>query len=187
MAQLFEIRTTWGGVAGAPYYTTLRGDVAGATTPQAFADAWEDFLIGLQNVTDNALVAVVSDEVRIIESTTGDLVGVSAISGPTVAMTATSQVTPRASQVLVRLSTNNFVAGRRIRGRFFIPGLIASQTDVNGNPSAGLTSGIDANLATMKSAVGSTWVVYSPTHRVYAVVQTATCWTEMAVLRSRRD
>lgn len=187
VAQLFEIRTVWGGVAGSPFYTVLRGDMSGAVTPSAFATAWDTFLGGLQAVSDNALVAVVQPEVRIIESTTGDLVGTTTIAGSTKSMTGATQAVPPTSQLLCRLTTNNFVAGRRIRGRFFIPGILTSQVNLDGTPTAGLTGGINTNLATLKAALGSTWVVYSPTHRVYAVVQSATCWSQFAVLRSRRD
>lgn len=187
MALLYEVQTIWNGVEGAPYYTTLRGVFGSSTTAQEMADAWETFLGGLVAVTNDQLNAVISDEVRIIESTTGETQQVDTIVGSTTSMTAGGDPLPTLVQLLLRWSTPSFTAGRRIRGRTFIPGQLEANNDASGKPSAGLRSGIEANAATFIAACGGNLVVYSPTHRAYATVSEASCGTEWSFLRSRRD
>lgn len=187
MANLYEIQTVWSGVEGAPFYTTLRGLSSGTTTPQEMADAWETFLEGLQAVTDNALVAVVNDEVRVIESTTGETQSVSTISGATVAMAHTGDPLPPLCQMLLRWSTGVFTGGRRIRGRTFIPGGMEAYNTAAGKVDAGLASGLQTNAEAFITACSGDFVIYSPTHRAYASVQEAQLSTDWSFLRSRRD
>lgn len=187
MATLNEFRTVWTGVAGSPYYTTIRQIDSGPTTPQAFADAWEDFLVGLQGVTDNGLVAVVENDVRQIDSTTGETTGVITISGATVAMTAAGDALPPQTQLLCRLLTPTFVGGRRIRGRIFIPGQLELFNSVVGQPDAGLRTGVEDNLEDFITAVSNDLVVYSRTHHAFSAVNSVSVWNQWAVLRSRRD
>lgn len=187
MADLYEVHTTWTGVAGSPYYTTHRGLLTGPVTPSQFATAWLAFLETMKGAMDDNLVAVVEPEVTIIDSTTGQLVGVTTIAGGTKSMTGSGDVLPPQTQALVQVATPNIVNGRRLRGRFFLPGMMEANNAVDGKPSAALTSAIGSALATFVTAVSGGWVIYSPTNHVYAVVSGAQAWNQWAVLRSRRD
>ena len=187
MAQLFEVHTTWTGVAGAPYYTTLRGLVTGPVEPEEFADAWTSFLVTIQGAIIDNLTAVVEPEVTVIESTTGELVGVLSIDGDTIAPSGSTDALPPMTQALMQLTTPAIISGRRLRGRIFLPGMLEANNTVDGQPSAALISSFDGAGATLVDALASTWVVYSPTHRAYATVTGMNTWNQWAVLRSRRD
>lgn len=187
MAQLFEVHTTWTGVAGAPYYTTLRGLLTGPVAPEAFADAWTSFLVTIQGAIIDNLTAVVEPEVTIIESSTGELVGVSTIDGATVAPTGSTDALPPMTQALLQIQTPTIISGRRLRGRIFLPGMLEANNTVDGAPSAALTESFNGAGATLVDALASTWVVYSPTHRAYGTVTGVQTWNQWAVLRSRRD
>lgn len=187
MAQLFEVHSTWLGVAGAPYYTTLRGLVTGPVDPEEFADAWTSFLVTIQGAIADAITIVVEPEVTVIESTTGELVGVLTIDGDTIAPTGGGDMLPPATQALVQLTTPAIISGRRLRGRIFLGGMLEANNAVDGTPSGALTGSFDAALATFVDAVASTFVVYSPTHRAYSTVTAAHVWGQWAQLRSRRD
>lgn len=187
MAVLNELRTVWTGVAGSPYYTTLRHLSTAAISFEDFKAAWGTFLATAKSNYDNALVAQNSAEVRQIESTTGQTVGVFTTTQGIWAGTSVGEALPPMTQLLIRLSTNNFTNGRRIRGRIFLPGQVENNNSTVGQPDAGYTGTLATALATMVTAMGNSLVIYSPTHRTYAVVQSATPWNQWAVLRSRRD
>jgi hypothetical protein len=187
MASIGAVRTVWSGVGGSPFYSTIRYLVGGSATGQEVVDEWETVLDSASPAFDNALVAVIDPEITIIESTTGTLTGTLAVTGATVSMDGSGDAIPPANQLLVQLSTPNIVAGRRLRGRLFLPGMLEANSDVNGAPTSGLRSDIDALFATMVTNLADSWCIYSPTHRVYATVNGASCWNKFAVLRSRRD
>jgi hypothetical protein len=187
MAQLYEVQTVWSGVAGSPYYTTARGLLTGGTTPQEMADAMEDFLIAIAPVTDARLVAVINNEVRVIESTDGETQAVLTISGATKTMTGSGDPLPSLAQLLVRYQTGVFTSGRQIRGRWFIPGQLEANNTSVGLPSAGLVTGVDTAAGAFVTACAGDFVIYSPTHRVYASVQGASVAGDWSFLRSRRD
>lgn len=187
MAQIFEVHTTWTGVAGTPYYTTLRGLMTGPVEPEEFADRWTTFLVSIQGAIADALTAVVEPEVTVIESTSGELVGVLSIDGDTIAPNGGGDALPPATQCLVQLTTPAIISGRRLRGRIFLPGMLEANNGVTGEPSGALVGSFNDALDTLVDALASTWVVYSPTHRAYATVTGAQVWNQWAVLRSRRD
>lgn len=187
MADLYEIRTTWTGVAGTPYYTTIRGLLSGAVTPEQMNGFWKGLLANLAPGVDNGLSATISPESRIIDSGTGKLVGVSTITGGFQAMTGPGDVLPPANQLLIRFGTNQVANGKRQQGSINIPGQLESNNDANGNPSAGLISSVKTYVQNMLDVTRGTWVIYSPTNHSFATVQTVDVAPFWAVLRSRRD
>lgn len=187
MALLNELRTNWSGVAGSPYYTTIRHRDDASVNLTAFQTAWGIFVNSLKTNFSSAVVASNDPEVRVIESTTNETVAVKTVSVGTWAGTGGGDALPPATQLLIQLQTNNFVGGRRIKGRIFVPCQLETNSTVTGQPSAGYRGAVDALLATMLTSMGDSFVIYSPTHKVYATVQGAHCWDQWAVLRSRRD
>ena len=91
-----------------------------------------------------------------IEETTGDLVGQVAAAAPgSVTPTGAFDALPYFTQALLRLGTNLFVAGRRVQGRSFIPGLMENgSVGTPAAPSAALVT----NLQTAANLLGTTIV-----------------------------
>lgn len=187
MPDLYEIHTTWNGVAGAPYYSTLRGILGGSVSPTVMAQKWVEFLDTMKGAITDPLNAVIEPEVTIIDSATGTLVGTSTVPSQTVAATGGGDALPPATQALIQLGTNTVVSGKRLRGRIFLPGMLEANNSVTGEPSAALTGSLNTALTTLQGALSGGWVVYSRTHFTYATVQSAVTWSKWAVLRSRRD
>ena len=93
------------------------------------------------------------------------------------------------TQGLVHWLTGDFVNGRQLRGKTFIPGLCEDD-----NTTAGLMSstcqGVIATAADAlltASGTNGPLMIYSPTNHVAEAVQANTVGTKWAVLRSRRD
>lgn len=187
MASLGLLRTVWTGVAGAPYYSTMAivaDDPGNITTCRA---AWLAFLGDQASNIDARLTANLDVDVPIIDSLTGALIDSETIAAGGVAMTGAGDILPSTTQALCRLRTGFVVAGRRLRGRLFLPGQTEANNTSAGLPSSGLRADVDAALAVLVGATAGDWVIYSRTHRAYASVNEATMWPEWAVLRSRRD
>lgn len=187
MADLYEIRTTWTGVAGTPYYTTLRGLLSGAVTPEQMNGFVKGLWTNLAPGIDNGLSASLSSESRIIDSTTGKLVGVATVTGGFIAMTGAGDALPPANQLLCRFGTNQVAGGKRQQGSINIPGQLESNNDVNGTPSAGLTGSVKTYLQNMLDVTRGTWVIYSPTNHSFSTVQSVSVAPFWSILRSRRD
>lgn len=187
MATLMELRTVWVGVAGSPYYTTLRAFHGNDLTPEAFSDAWDACLTARAVDFPSFISATIESELRLIDSVTGDLTGTEVTTGNTFAGSSSGDPLPRASQALIRWSTPAIVAGRRLRGRTFLPCIIESFNTVNGKPDASLLSAWATNLSTFISACQGELCIWSPTHGSVANVTGGVLWDEWAVMRSRRD
>jgi hypothetical protein len=187
MADLMELHTTWTGVGGSPYYTTLRALVGGDTTAEEFSDAWMACLTARAvDFVDN-IVAVIEPELTIIDSTTGILVGTTTTTGNTFTGSSSGDQLPLAAQALLQWSTGVVVQGKRLRGRTFLPGMIESFNTTDGQVDAGLRGAWATNMATFIAACSGDFVIYSRTHHVYASVQGGSMWNQWAVMRSRRS
>jgi len=187
VALLHEIKTKWTGVAGSPYWTTVRHLDGASVDLDGFFAAWGTLINALKtNYSDN-LIAVSEPEVRIIESTTGETVGVLTHASGTWGGTGAGDELPPTNQLLIKWQTNVYTGGRRIRGRSFIPSQLEANNGPGGTPSAGYTSSVQTLVNTFLGSVGPGFVIYSPTHRVYASVTGASIWNQWASLRTRRD
>jgi len=187
VANIYEIRTEWTGVAGSPYYTTLRGLSAGTTSPQEMSDAFDTFLGNSSAYFDDSLVATISPEVRVINSADGETVAVDTISGNVATFVGTGDPLPTFVQGLIKHQTGVFTSGRRLRGKIYLPGMLEANNTAAGLPSAGFTSGVQGFWDSFLATVGPDYVIYSPTHRVYGSVTGSTVNGQWSILRSRRD
>lgn len=184
------LRTTvqWIGTPGAPYYTTLHfgGNTSGEA--QAAANAVRGLLFELQNRLDTLMAADVLPDVPSIDPATGQIIENFVTTTARVEFAGASEALPPANQALVRLRTGDFVGGRELRGRVFIPGILESDA-VTGSLNPTLVTALNTAFVNLMTAGGSAGdlVVWSPTHGVASIVTAAQTWTEFAVLRSRRD
>lgn len=189
MASLGRIRTVWGGVAGSPYYTNLWFLTdSGGTGMEDSCDAWTAFIDSLSVNMNTLMTMTVEPDVPIIDSTTGVLTGSTTITPNAVDLDGGGDILPPATQGLFRWTTGFVVAGRRLRGRTYWPGMLEANNTSSGQPSGALTASVNGALATFLAAADvAPLVVYSPTHHAYASVDGGNMWTEWASLRSRRD
>jgi len=189
VAILGRIRTVWGGVAGSPYYTNLwfLTDAGGAGMEDS-CDAWTAWMDSLSVVMANNMTMQVEPDVPLIDSATGGLVGSTVITPNAVDLDGGGDLLPPTTQALIRWTTSLVVAGRRLRGRFFMPGMLEANNDPSGVPSGSLVASVNSSAATFIAACDQApLVVYGPTHHAFAEVDGGNMWTKWASLRSRRD
>lgn len=128
-----------------------------------------------------------------VEATTGVLTGAFAGTDPaSITGTAAGTALPLQTQGLLRLATSTVVAGRRLRGRLFIPAPEEGDNDANGVPDSGYITTITAAGSTLLAAgaTASDPVVW---HRpgpagagTDAPITGVSCAPTWSVLRSRR-
>lgn len=190
---MLRVTTVMSGLAGAPYYSTQYFEGSTQGEADIVAEAVFDFWTGLLGFITNGLSIQVSPEVDSLDVPTGlvqdtfTVESIAQVSGGNAPL-------PKATQGLLRARTSEFVAGRRVQGRIFIPAL-ANDAQLGGVPSSGFLTSLGtagANLIT-NSGAGQAWSIW---HRPSAQgasdgslhpVTSTSPWTQFAVLRSRRD
>ena len=141
----------------------------------------------LGNAMSSACSWSVEREVASIDAVTGDVLDL-VDSGVTLAGhgTLTGQPLPPANQALIRWKCSSIVAGRRLQGRTFVPGMTENLSD-DGTPNADLVTALETAAAYLLDVTTSGFAVYSHTHHVAAVVTSFSVYPRYAVLRSRRS
>lgn len=188
MSQIWKVDTTITSVQGGPGYSQLYFEklptLDASTACERVRNYWNSF----KSYTADSVVAQVSNEVTVIEVETGQVLEVVTVDAlDPVAGTDEGQLLPFATQGLGRFTTGQYVAGRQLRGRMFIPGFTESNSD-GGQPTNALQAQMADSLAALATgALSCVPVVYSRTHHVSAPMTGASFWNQWAVLRSRRD
>lgn len=185
---MIRVTSEWTGGTGAPYYTTQHfgGSTAGEAT--AAANAVRNFWFQLENQLSNTLSVSVQDDVPLVDPVTGQIIQMFSAPTAPVSFTSTEQVLPWTTQALFRLRTGDFVAGRELRGKLFMPGSTENRS-LDGVPDNAWVTLLNGNWTFSYGGLPSSNlpVVWSPTHGVFSNVTSATVWDQWAVLRSRRD
>lgn len=185
MPDLYRVQIVSTGVAGSPYYTTFHFIASAGTASQAAVDA-TGFWGTVDQYMDSALTWDLDTAVETIDSNTGNVVAVTDVATATGTGGSVADMLPPSTQGLVRWRTGNYVGGREIRGKTFLPAM----TEVNstdGEPIAATITGIENAALALWSSPNSQLCVYSRTYNAYAPVSAASMWARWAVLRSRRD
>lgn len=184
MVELLRVQTNFTGDAvngpAVSHHYFLAGE-----TPQGAANAIHGFWQALDNEMSNQLNFQIDSTVLEIESTTGLATGDATVTSALDSGTLTGNLMPLATQGQIQWRTNSFVNGRRLQGRTFVPGPTTNVGNSDGTPTSAYLSGLAA-AATLLTA-NPNFVVYSPTHKTFAVVPNARVLSKFAVLRSRRD
>jgi len=170
---------------------TVGGSTADATDCLArFRTCWLGFAADISTT-----ITIDFDPICIaVEATTGTLTGAFVGTDPTsVVGTAAGDVCPYQTQGLLRLSTSTVIAGRRLRGRLFIPGVPEAQNAAAGVPSSGYVTDVTAGGGTLLAA-GATASAAVIWHRpqggaggAAGLITGASCAPTWSVLRSRRS
>lgn len=193
----FTFRMT--GLAGAPYFSTIYTNGNAPADADAAAPHMTTFWSGLKGLMTAGLTIALEPEVDSLLPETGQVVNTFAAGGWVNQVTTGNAPLPKATQGLLRIRTDGFVAGRRVNGRLFLPAL-ANDAQLGGVPSNALLTTLSSAANTLRTSLDATaseWVVWSrpkdaddsgparagSSHAVTSV----SVWTQFAVLRSRRD
>lgn len=191
---MWRVQARWSSVGLGLSYTNLHfGDEAAAATAHGLMTSW---LQAIAPRLHPSVSVTVQPEVREVAIATGETTDIVAVTPTTVTGTGSGNRVPDVCQVLYRLVTPNVLGGRRVKGRINVPGL-----DDNLTVQGGLTataqnqfqSAIDTTL--LSGTAPATLLVYSRPRMLEDVVirpgfafevASASVWSELAVLRSRR-
>lgn len=184
MTTLNKVRTVWTGGSGMPGYSTIY--FSAAFNAQACVDAVRDALTVLAPGYSSQITATVDPIVTQVDDVTGDVTGTQVATQRVIPGTAAGNMLPVATQGLIGFRTGFYQTGRELRGKWYIPGMVASASTSAGAPTSTATLTL---INAGNTLIGATpeLVVYSPTKHVSAVVVSAYSPTKFAVLRSRRD
>lgn len=184
MTAMYRVTVVVTGVAGAPYYLTGYFAQSGGTAQDA-ADAWFTFATRGAADSETGSKWAYPTEVFSVESTTGEVSGVSAAVGSDLNGTYTGEMLPRSNQCLIRWSTNTYNLGREIQGRTNLPLMILAGND-DGAVLPAVIADFGLKATNLIADVNSSFVIWSRKLGTVAVVQSGTCWNQFAILRSRR-
>jgi hypothetical protein len=182
-----KVDIVWSGLPGLPGFSQLYFEhQAGNAT--SIASAVKTFLTAIAGGSWTGLTAQIQPEQTIIDVTTGEPVSLEAATPQAaVNFTATGTPLPFQTQVLLRLATSQYNAGRRLRGRLYIPGAMVGM-DTNGDLGPSWVTMYNSAAAALLTASNTNgkWAVYSRTHHAWASIDSATVWNQFAVQRRRR-
>lgn len=197
MALIGRIRTVWTGVATGPAYNSLYfTGITDSASAQTAINAVDAFWTGLAGVICTGGTAVIEGDVTILEDSTGEAQSVISATPGAVTSSASGDRLPPANQGLIRCPTPDFVGGRQVVGRVFVPA--PSETDsTNGLPTTLYQNALATHANTLSGMAAPVWVIWSRPREAtdtlpfragssHAVLTCAGApfW---AVLRSRRD
>lgn len=181
-----RVRSVFTGVAGGPYYTNMFfPDANGSVGAQALVDAVRDVWTAYQLNLRAGMVVTVQGEVPTIDPASGQPTGSFAVTPRSVTFNnASQQFLPPATQLLVRLSTPTYAAGRRIQGHLFIPGWTEDANVGAGVPADNLITEIPNKWAPI--AVGTARIgVWSRARGTFNQISSISANPNWRTLRSR--
>jgi len=172
------------GLHGGPGISTYHFGLA--ATDQDIADAVEAFWTTLAPVIENSLLFEGGDFVETIDMATEQTVSAVAVTSWSVAGTHADDPLPPTTQGLIRWDTGVYLAGRKQVGHTFIPGPVEAFNTSAGQPVVGYRDGLFGAADDLITA-GVGLCVYSRKNANFSVINSASAWSEWAVLRGRRD
>jgi hypothetical protein len=179
-----RVTTVFSGVPGSPYYSNHYFSDAGAAG-DLVTDVGGFWDLCAVHIANN-LVWTVQGDVATIDIATGQITAMESVTGSNGAGEHSAQMLPPAAQGLVQWQTAQYNAGRRLRGRTFVPGLTVSDS-ADGEVHATTQAALLAAGTALIDSIDSELVVFSRTGQQAAVVTDCTVWNQFAQLRSRRD
>ena len=184
---MLRFTTIFTGRPGTPGYSTMYtgGDTSGeADIGGNYIGVFWDALKVYQA---SGLIITISGDVERVDPATGQIIELFTFEDNIVNSTGSGPIPP-ADQGLMRWRTGDFINGREVRGRTFIP-YLSSSAETNGVPSSAFVAAAQDAADDLLVGLGAAgdMCVYSPTHGQFANVTSHSVWNQFAVLRSRRD
>lgn len=182
---MLRVRVLWSGVGGTPYLSTHYFEGTTQTEANDAVTAIGAFWGGVDAWCDSSNSWATESEVLNLDAATGQPLGtfVTAVQSGTGALAGSNL--PFASQGLIRWRTGEFINGKEVRGRTFIPALNSTNI-LEGQPTAALVTAINGFCTTLLASATSDLVVWSRAHGVAHTTTSGTMWNQFAVLRTRR-
>ena len=184
---MLRVTTRIIGVTGAPYYNNLFFGGSTLTEAQAAHAAAAAFWQSLGGDLTTAAEGHVEPDVAQIDPATGLQTG-NYVVPEVVVDFAGGAVLPWTTQGLLQLRTGQFVNGRELRGRIYVPA-VPSEYNSGGAPSVAYIGQLNTAAAALLAgqAPAGGLVVYSRTHKIARAVTNINAWNQFAELRTRRD
>jgi hypothetical protein len=182
---MWRVRTSFTGVTGSPWVNTaFFSDTA--TLAQDCVDAVGTFWNSVDALMEASVVWTTLVDVEQVVPTTGNVVAVEATTPVAGAGAGATTGLPTLTQGLVRWRTGDYIGGREVRGRWFIPGL-ATTANNDGNLAATATTTINNAAAALLADPDAVLVIWSRKNLSEHPVSSGSVWNQFAGLRSRRD
>lgn len=187
---MLRVRTGITGVIGGPYLNTMYSiNTATTLDAQNFSDAVGAFWTAVSSAVSADASWATEAEVAVMDETTGNISQILTVTPTTGAGVAAGNLLSPATQGLVRWRTGQFIGGREIRGRTFIPAAtVGSNSD--GVPSAAYQTDLQGAADALNAANVAFAIWHRPSPASAGVaheVISQSVWNKWAVLRSRRD
>lgn len=168
MAKVMRYRPVLTGWIGGPGINTWHAEAtldATADNAQPLADAVRAAYQAMRQVYAAGVTINFPGEVTVHDEATGDLVDVHGVTSPdqvTAGGSLGNSTLSRATQALVRLSTNEIRAGKRLAGAHFIGPLVTFYIGTNGQITTEGKGIIQAAYGGLVDVIGPNLVVYGP-------------------------
>lgn len=181
-----RIRTIVTGVAGAPYFMTGYFSDTDLSV-QAAIDAWHQFCTDAESARPVNAQYTTLGEVALVDPVSGDTVGVEQGVDRVYVGSTVADILPRQTQLLVRWRTGQYIDGREVRGRTFMPLQFEAVNSAQGNPQADHRAGVQSRINTLINSSTLNLCVWSKKNGVWYDATSGSVWDQWATLRSRRD
>lgn len=189
-----RITAQWSGFRGAPGYSNFffDGPLASDGSVEATALAVRDFFDAISGTLPGTCEITVQPTADIVDEASGQITSVLDFAAPPVVLGSGSNSYSAATGAVVNWNTQDYVNGRRVRGRTFLVPLTGaaydSQGDIAGPTLGSLRSAAEALVTATLTAPLCIWRrPVGGSGGSAHVVSSATVPDLGAVLRSRRD
>jgi len=186
MALMYRYRTVFSGSGGAPWLSTFWFDSLGGTAQQA-ATAAGLFWTTVQARMSTDVTWSGEPLVTSIDPATGQPNQITTVTPVTGAGSSAADPLPAICQGNLSWHTGQFLNGREVTGRTFLPGLSEDSSDTNGQVAAAAITVFNTAASALISSANAQLVVYSRRNLGMTVVGGHGVNFKFAILASRRD
>ena len=189
---MIRVRANWTAPSGGPYLTTMYFDGSTGTDATNAATALSNFLGAVDGSLSSLFSWSIDPTVVFMDETNGDIVSAAAVSVASGSGAGSTDVLPRAVQLMYKWTTGEYINSRQVQGRTFIPGILEG-SNIDGTVPPVTQSTFLAFATSFLADANSTPVIW---HRPSSPgasdgsawpINGASVWNKWAVLRRRRD
>lgn len=183
---MLRTRVTFSSALGGNKVSTMHWTVGDT---QTVADAASTALQTFWNSMDGEMVGTttaIDTEVDIVDPSTGLQTGTLSVAPWSLTSGGSGDPLPPAVQGLVRWRTGQYINGKEVRGRTFIPN-VPEVDNSGGRWLSSVATTVQGHINTLVAESAANLAIYSKVNRVAYPVTGGSLWTDFAILRSRRD
>lgn len=186
MATIARVRTVFTGLAGLPGYSNLYFKPVVSNDALAAHAAVTALWQSLDGALNAGLTWTCEGDIALIEDSSGLQIAEVTTDTTTGVGGSGANSLPFATMGLMRFRTSDFIGGRQVRGRCYVPGFVEEES-VGGLPTAATLTAMSTAFGAISDVANAPHVVWSRTHGQSFEVTSYSPWNQWAVLRSRRD